>query len=61
LLEGELQQRLSPGELAFAEDYFKAQGQHMRDTILKELPPNYNQLVRRRAASRSDLEGRNLS
>ena len=46
LLEVEVQQRLSPGELEFADEYFRTQGRHMKDTVLQHLPNNYDQLVR---------------
>ena len=41
-----VQQRVSPQELKFANDYFISMGQLMQDQVLSHLPPNYSSLVR---------------
>lgn len=41
-----VQQRVSAGELKFANDYFIALGGLMQTMVLGDMPPNYNSLVR---------------
>jgi hypothetical protein len=41
-----LRERLSAQERTYASGFFVALGRHMRESVLKDLPPNYQSLVR---------------
>jgi hypothetical protein len=41
-----LRERLSPQERIYASGFFVALGRHMKESVLKDLPTNYQSLVR---------------